>query len=126
MPVSYRIDNERRLILTSAEGCVTFAEVQTHQDQLLSDPAYDPSFDQLIDGTAATEFALSADEARQVAKRQLVSKQSRRALVATEAAIFGMGRLMAAYQEIYGLSNVEVFYKLEEALEWLNIKPELP
>jgi hypothetical protein len=51
MPIRYVIDKERRLVLTTAEDILTFAEVKLHQDRLRSDPDLDPTFNQLIDGT---------------------------------------------------------------------------
>src|SRR5215467_10804831 len=95
--VRYSIDKPRRLIVTTAEGCVIFDDVRSHQDRLLADPDFDVSFDQLIDTTPATRFDISADEARILAGRRIVSPESRRAFVATTPHIFGLGRMMAIY-----------------------------
>ena len=42
MPCSYVIDTGKRLVITTACGCVTFAEIRAHQDKLLSDPEFNP------------------------------------------------------------------------------------
>ena len=122
MNVRYSIDKQRRLILTTAEGSVTFDDITGHQDRLLADPDFDASFDQLIDTTAVTKVDLSTNEARILAKSPLVSPESRRAFVATEPEIFGLGRMMEIYHEALGYADVRVFYSMDEALKWLERK----
>ena len=119
--VRYVIDKERRLISTIAEGCVVFNDIRDHQDRLLTDPDFDPAFDQLIDTTPAMEFDLSADDARTLAKRRVVSPESRRAFVALKPHIFGLGRMMETYHEDLGYADVNVFCSLDEALNWLEM-----
>jgi hypothetical protein len=120
MQVRYSIDKQRRLILTTAEGRVMFDDIRGHQDRLLADPDFDASFDQLIDATAATQFGISVDGARILAERRIVSPESRRAFVATEPHIFGLGRMMEIYHERLNYADVEVFYFVNEALKWLE------
>jgi hypothetical protein len=122
LPVRYVIDKDHRLVLTIGEGCMTFDETKKHQDRLLSDPAFDAKFDQLIDVTTATGFDVSPDEARELARRPIVSSTSRRAFVATQSAIFGWGRFMETYHGKRAL--VSVFYNRDEALKWLGVKPD--
>ena len=123
MKVRYSIDEQRRLIRTTAEGCVTFEDVRGHQDRLLADPDFDPSFDQLIDTTAATKFDISSAQARTLAERRILSPQARRAFVATAPHIFGLGRMMEVYHEGLEYAEVEVFYSMIDALMWLE-RPE--
>jgi hypothetical protein len=120
MNVSYSIDKQRRLILTTAEGHVRFDDIRGHQDRLLADPEFDASFDQLIDTTAAADFDISVDEARILAGRRIVSPESHRAFVATRPHIFGLGRMMEIYHEGLNHADVEVFYSIDEALKWLG------
>ena len=102
---------------------MTFDEVKRHQDRLLADPDYDASFDQLIDATSATKFDITADEARKLAKRRVLSPESRRAFVATVPHIYGLARMMEIYREDQGYAEVCVFHSLDEALQWL-VRPE--
>ena len=120
MNLRYSIDKQRRLILTTAEGRVMFDDIRGHQDRLLANPDFDPSFDQLIDATAATNLEISADEARALANRRIFSPKSRRALVATEPHIFGLGRMMEIYHEGLKSADVHVFYSMDAALNWLE------
>ena len=104
--VDYVIDKQRRLISTITEGRVGFSDIRNHQDRLLADPDFDASFDQLIDTTRATKFDLSADEARILAERRIVSPESRRAFVAVKPHIFGLGRMMEVYHVDLGYADV--------------------
>jgi hypothetical protein len=120
LKVRYSIDKHQRLIVTTAEGCVTFDDARGHQDRLLVDPDFDPSFDQLIDTTHVTNIDISADEVRILASRRILSSESRRAFVATRPHIFGLGRMMEIFHEDLGYADVHVFYSINEALEWLK------
>jgi hypothetical protein len=123
LKVRYSIDRHRRLVVTTAEGCVTFDDIRGHQDRLLADPDFDASFDQLIDMTGATSLDISAHEARILAERRIFSPESRRAFVATIPHIFGLGRMMEIYYERLG--DGQVFSSMDEALKWLNGKEEM-
>lgn len=76
----------------------------------------------MIDVTTARRFDMSADEARDVANRRIFSSASRRAFVASEPHIYGLGRLMQAHQEEH--TQVQVFYSRDEALKWLGINED--
>ena len=110
MPIRYVIDKERRLVLTTGEGIVTFAELKLHQDQLVADPNLDPRFDQLLDFATVTQADVSVEEAKLLARRAVLSPESRRAVIATEKSVFGMFRLAQAYHDMTeGHSHVGVF-----------------
>lgn len=123
MSCHYIIDKSRRLVISTASDCVTFAELQSHQDELLRDPDFKPEFNQLFDGTRATSLAVSIEQARALAKRAVFSSTSRRAFVAPSPAMFGMARVFESY---HGMSDVPshicVFYDLSEARKWLGLE----
>jgi len=123
MPVRYVIVKDRRLVVTTASGHVTFAELKTHQDRLLSDPDFNPEFNQLLDGTGVTQLDLSTDEVRMLASRRMFSPLSRRAFVAASPGVFGVARMAEAYFEISGSpSQIMVFSDMASALKWLGIE----
>ena len=101
-----------------------FDDIRSHQDRLLVDPDFDASYDQLIDATTATRFDISEHEARILAERRIVSPESRRAFVATEPHIFGLGRMMSIYHENLGYADAHVFYSMDEAWKWLEREGE--
>jgi hypothetical protein len=123
MPVRYVIEKERRLVISTGSDRVTFADLKAHQDQLVSDPDFNPEFNQLLDGIAVTALDVSVDEAKTLANRKVFSSTSLRAFVAPSPAIFGMGRLWTAYHEMSNApSQVCVFYDLTSALKWLGLE----
>ncbi len=122
MPCSYVIDKERRLVISSAWDRITFDEVKSHQDQLKADPAFDPNFNQLVDASAVTGVDATTDEVKRIASRRIFSSTSRRAFVATNPDVFGMGRLFGAYLGMGRVpQQVQVFYDLASALKWLGL-----
>ena len=123
MPVRYVIDKEQQLVITTGSDRLTFAEIKAHQDQLLNDPDFNSEFNQLIDLRAATSLDLSVNEAKTIARRRLFSPTSRRAFVTANPTIFGMGRMMQAYNELSNVaSQVRVFYDHPSALKWLGLE----
>ena len=123
MPFSYVVHPEKRLVVSTASGRVSFEEIKTHQDRLLSDHNFNPDFDQLIDATRATDLDLSIAEAQFVASRKLFSAKSKRAWVSPQPSIYGMGRLITAYHEMSPApSQVHMFYDLASALKWLGLE----
>jgi hypothetical protein len=54
MPCRYVIDEENRLVISSAWDRVTVAHVDTHQSKLSVDPHFNPDFKQLVEATAVT------------------------------------------------------------------------
>ena len=118
MSLKYSMDKSQRLIVTVVERVVRFGDIRDHQNRLLADSDFDATFDQLIDMTPITRFELSADQARTLATRAVVSPDSRRAFVATQPHVFGLGRMMEVYHE--DLGQAHVFDSMDEALNWLG------
>jgi len=125
MPCSYAIYKERRLVITKVWDRVTFSEIRSHQEQFRDDPDFDPQFNLLIDASAATALDVSTDEARTIASQGLFSPTSRRALLASSPAVFGMGRLMGVYHAMATKQEqLRVFYDRASALQWLGLKDD--
>ena len=122
MPCHYVIHGPSRLVVSTGSENVTFAELKAHQDRLAVDPDFDPSFNQLLDARTVTDLEVSRDQVRLLAARRIFSEQSRRAFVALNPAVFGIGRMWTAYHEMAtGLENVRIFYDLADALKWLGL-----
>ena len=49
MPAYYKIDKERRVVMSTVAGVFTLADGLAHQEKLLKDPHFDPSFSEFID-----------------------------------------------------------------------------
>jgi hypothetical protein len=122
MPYRYAIDAERRLVVTTAWGRVTFAELRAHQEQLASDPRFNPEFNQLVDATAVTGLNVSVDEAKKIVSRTLFSPTSRRAFLGSGLSVLAVGRLMQAFAHVAkGREQISVFHERDAALKWLGL-----
>ena len=131
MPFKCAIDKAQRLVVVTASDCFTAADLRAIQNQLRQDPDFNPEFDLLTDLTEVKVFEISVSEARTIAQAPVFSPRSRRATVASEPSVFGIGRLMQAYRQVADLQERgRVFYDRKEALKWLGLKdpshPENP
>lgn len=122
MSVKYVIDKERRLVIMTASGQASFADFRSQQSRLLSDPNFKKEFNLLLDGTAITELLLSRSELSALVSGSAFSARSKRAIVASNPAIFGLGQVAAALLEVFQAApNVALFRDLDAAYQWLGI-----
>ena len=123
MPAEYIIDKKRRVVISTAWGRVTFAEARAHQKRLKNDPDFRPEFNQFLDATGVTALDISSEEAPTLGRNSPhFSSASRRAWVAANPFLFGIGRMIAVYREIAGgTEQLRVFNDREEALKWLGL-----
>jgi hypothetical protein len=119
MPFFYKIDKQRRLVMSTAAGVLSKAEVLGHQDQLLKDPDFDPSFSQLSDLTHVTGFEVTQADMRELTERTVFSPESRRAVIVSTDLAYGMSRMFGIFRESKGERGIRVFRKLEDALDWV-------
>jgi hypothetical protein len=123
MPFDYVVYKAHRLVISTASGLVTWEEIKARQDQTKTDPDFNPEFDQIVDLRSATRIALSGDQTRYLASRRIFSSRSRRAFVAPNPSVFGVGRMWETYSEFSNNpTEVRVFRDLPSALEWIGLK----
>jgi len=122
MPATYEIDKERRLVISAGLGPITYADLLEHQNKLLKDPDFDPSFSQIIDFTRMTSLKLEPSEVRNLAQRNIFSPESRRAIVALNDLEYGFGRMFGILRENAGETGIRVFRSLDEAVDWVLSK----
>jgi hypothetical protein len=122
MPAYFKIDKERRLVMSTAEGVLTMAEALAHQEKLLKDPDFDPSFSQLWDLSQVTNWELDAADMRRLAQRTLFSSHSRRACLTTRDLVFGHARMFEMLRESAGETGIRIFRNLDDALDWVLAK----
>jgi len=122
MPLSFAIDKQLRLVISTASGTVTYSDIAAHQVGLKNHPDFDPSFDQLIDGTGVTNVAVTAEEIRTVARQRIFAVNSRQAFATSSELAYGMSRMFELYREASGSGRpVRVFNSLDAAQEWLHL-----
>jgi hypothetical protein len=118
MPLFNKIEKERRLVISTACDVLTMADAQAYQNQLLSDPEFDPSFSQLADFTHVTKFDIGMDDVRMLAQKSIFSPASRRAFVVKGDLAYGLARMFEILRETMGEQGIGVFRNLDDALEW--------
>jgi hypothetical protein len=100
MPFSYVVYSQHRLVVSTGVDRVTWKEIQERQDQTQIDPAFKPDFNQIVDLRAVTVFEMTTDQARFLARRLIFSSTSKRAFVAANPAVFGVGRMWEMFTEM--------------------------
>ena len=126
MPVQSTIHTKLRLVIGIAWGCVTFAEIRTHQDNLLADPRFNPDFNQLMDASRMTDWRVSIDDAETAARRKLFSPLSKRAFVKPHPTTSSVARVFEGDVELTKkASKIEIFSDVPSALRWLGLEKPL-
>jgi hypothetical protein len=119
VPVTYHIDVARRTVISHAMGRLTDADLQQHQQQLWQDPAFDPTFCQLVDWTGVTALALTADGLRHRVAGSIFQPGTRRAIAVSSPALYAFSRMIQTLQSFQG-GNLRVFRELTAAQAWLD------
>jgi len=120
------IDRERGLRIVRYEGVITDEELIAFYRELYTDSGYDPTLVEIndaraIEGTAVTRVALM--EIIEIVEEQGIDLSgTRRVMVATRDAAYGLGRMYQSYRE--GAENFAVFRNMEEAERWLGLEPD--
>jgi hypothetical protein len=119
MPAYFKIDRERRLVMSTMDGVFTLADGLAHQEKLQKDPDFALDFRQLLDCTHVTKLELKPEEVRTLARKTVFFSESRRAILVRSDLAFGLGRMFLIFREIQGEKGVRVFRDRDEALHWL-------
>ena len=132
MPIDYRIDPARRLVLASGRSTVTDDDVFGYQREVWSRADVE-GFDELVDMTAVEHIALpSVDRVQDLAHLSAAmdtrSRPSRLAEIAPTDVAFGLGRMYQTHRELDPRSTkvVGVFRTRAEALAFLGIDDPEP
>ena len=127
MPIEYRIDHERRLVMAKGTGTFTSEDVFGYQRDVWSRPDV-AGYDELVDMSQVESIAQpSADRVRELAKlsagMDARSPASRFVIVAPAELAYGLGRMYEAYRNLDDRSTkkVSVFRSLEGALAFLGV-----
>ena len=128
MPTYTRYDHTRRLAVLEARGEVTRDQALAHfrevcaelDDRSARDP--DARYGVLLDTRHAANVPTAADIVAvldEMSRHGAVLPPSRWALLATEPAHYGMGRLFSVYAEGRGI-ELRVFNSSDSAIAWLH------
>lgn len=121
MPISFSYDESRKLLLTRAEGNVSFNEVQRHLEaeksaRLLGSP-------ELFDTTGISSTLTSDEVKLLVAQLKALARETvfgPTAVVTDRLVLYGMVRMLAILSELQNGPVIGVFATVAEALDWLR------
>jgi hypothetical protein len=119
MPAFYKIDKERRIVLSSGAGVLTRTDIQGHMDRLSNDSDFDPNYSQIVDFTQLSGVDIEPEDVRQFAERNIFSPRSRRAFVVKDDLQYGLARMFEIHRELNGETGIRVFRTIDEALDWV-------
>ena len=125
MPISYRIDLERNLVLTTASGTLTDDDIVQLKTRLVRDPDFKPGMKELsdirgIDQLDVTPGGVGAMVQQDIRDSAEVASH-KLALVVSKEVAYGMARM---YQTLTksNIETVSVFRDIDEARAWLQLK----
>ena len=134
MPIMYRIDHERRLVIARGYGAFTADDIFSYQRAVWSGRDV-VGYDELVDMTLVTEIGRpSPQQIRNLAtlasQMDLASAPSRLAIVAPGDAAYALALAFQSERQLQERSSKDVgaFRTLAEAWEFLDITdpPPLP
>ena len=123
MPITYSIDHERGVVLTTASGVLTDDELLHHKRKMTSDPNFKPGLVGLSDIREIAELAVTTEGIRSLVKQDALDaerlKGFKLAIVASDDVVFGMARMYQTMTQD-NVFNVRIFRDLDEAKKWLG------
>jgi len=126
MPIAYRIDQDRRLVLTRAWGILADADILDHKEQLAKDPHVRAPMVELSDLRSVERLDVTTEGVKAMVAHDTKNADQvaghRLALVVGSDEVFGMARMYGLRRSADG-DGVGVFRDVADAEAWLGIGP---
>jgi hypothetical protein len=132
MPISYRIDGEARLLLTTLHQPATLADVRSYVAETIADPAYTPQLVEVVDASELVDPDAAAamfDAARLLTDVWMLTAPARRVRGRVWIAPTPLLQELAVHYQRETVSAgvpVTVVRTREEAIEWARRLLEQP
>lgn len=124
MPIHHRVERELGLIITTAEGEVSDADVAAYGQAINGDPGTRFVGRELIDGRAVTKISITSESVKRLVEANKLAGQRARnlrtAIVAADDAAFGLARMYEMLSEP-DFPFVRAFRNLEDARAFLAL-----
>jgi hypothetical protein len=118
MPAHYAIDLENRIVRTTFSGVIIHNDPIEHSRKLSKDPAFDPSFSELIEFEEVSDIEVNMADLLGLLGIDPFSQHSRRAFViGSRNVIYGIVRMYEILRS--DTPCVKIFETRDEALPWL-------
>lgn len=120
MPATIEIDTENGIVFMTVTGTLTDAEMLAIQAAARADPRFQPHFRRLADMRGVDKVELTVDGIRKLAGRNISGPGGKRAIVATQALVYGFSRMFEMLTDT-GADDTRVFTDIAEARKWLGL-----
>lgn len=121
LPISYSIDKELGVVMTTWCGDITAADIRRHWERFFSDPEVLAAGRSVADVRAAN-FQFTGQElsnlVAEVVVPLLVGRSWRTAIVVARPAQFGVSKQFQVYAQLF--STGRIFHDPGEALRWIR------
>ncbi len=122
MPISSQIDSSLGVVFSTFQGVVTPKDILAQVEMFKNDPAFQQSFNHLIDTRGTTRFDVSFAEMHAVSSHSAFNEKSRRAVVAEDTEMRGAARVYQILREDQKKPDkMKVFRNMAEAHRWLGL-----
>jgi hypothetical protein len=121
MPVDFKIDTERRLIVATVFDEISDTDIIETLNSSISDPDFEPGFNVLSDHTRITRPITTEQVKLMVGHMESLSDHlagARWAIVTNSPASYGMMRMLSVFAERVPI-ELQVFRDADEANRWL-------
>ena len=119
MPLDYRIDTSRRLVVLTVEGTLSKDEILNYQATVLNDPDFDPTFSRLSDVRRADLVGVYEDCIEALPEHAVPEGGSKSAIVVRDAIGTDLMRTLAGLREGMG-NETRLFRDLDSGTRWLE------
>ena len=123
MPVCYKIDKDRRLVVTDWLRRCYPASIEEHQRNLWMDADFSCTFSQVADFSRMARMEINAADMYSFAKRSVFAPNARRAVIVPNDMAFGLARLFEILRGSQGENGIRVFRTIEEGFVWIFSDP---
>ena len=127
MPITYRIDARRSLVVTTISGHIHEAELRAHAAAAAADPAAQACMRTIVDISQWVEVAV---DSKVVAELAMTSGDVARApgrqvaVIAPTDTAYGLSRVFQGFRSGANASEMRVFRNRAEAEAWLGLPPQ--
>jgi hypothetical protein len=121
VPIRFTYNSKAKILFTTAEGLVSFEEIQAHLNGEWS--AHLVGSRELVDASAASTNLTSDEVKKIVATLQHMASQREfgpTAVVTNDNVLFGMASMVGILSELQGGPAIGVFRSFSEGLNWLD------
>jgi hypothetical protein len=118
LPLSYLIDVAHRVVRVNGSGTLTELDILDWREEVLTNPAFDSRYPQLLDLREVTTASVSVPAMARIVASSIFATPVRRAIVCQSDEQYSFGRTFATLGEAHH-QVVHVFRDAQVAEEWL-------